>query len=312
MALNLHLLRLFAVVAEQGSFSRAARAIHISQPAVTKGIRELEKQVGVPLLERGARGVRLTEAGSGLQEHARAIFATASAAEDELSAHRGLGGGTLRIGASLTIANYYLPPLVASFHARYPQLRLLLTSHNTENIAQLLLDYRLDVALVEGPVQHERILVRDWRDDELVVVAAANHPLANRKKVRATDLNDAVWVVREPGSGTREVIEEALRERNLHWRHTLEINSTAAIKQTVASGLGLAMVSLHAAADQIALGKLRVLPVSDLRVTRKLTYLNLKNRPLGVAARTFEQFIFNSESAHPAKAKRQPKRTPVK
>jgi DNA-binding transcriptional LysR family regulator len=296
MALNLHLLRIFTVVAEHGSLSRAAQAMHISQPAVTKGVQELEKQVGVPLLERGARGVRLTEAGAGLQEHARAIFAAEGAAEDELRANRGLSGGTLRIGASLTIANYFLPPLLAAFHAQYPKLGLELSSHNTESIAALLLDYKLDIALVEGPVSHERILKRKWRDDELVVVAAANHPLASRKRLKAADLNDAVWVVREPGSGTREVIEAALEERNLHWKHTLEINSTAAIKQTVASGLGLAMVSVVAAADQIQIGKLRVLPVTDLRVTRPLNLLTLKNRPLGVAARTFEQFIFSKAS----------------
>lgn len=296
MALNLHLLRIFAVVAEHGNLSRAAEAMYISQPAVTKGVQELEKQVGVPLFERGARGVRLTEAGRGLQEHARAIFAAESAAEDELRANRGLSGGTLRIGASLTIANYFLPPLLAQFHALYPKLGLELSSYNTESIVRLLLDYKLDIALVEGPVSHERIQKRKWREDELIVVAAGNHPLAGRKRLKAADLNEAVWVVREPGSGTREVIEAALAERQLHWRHTLEINSTAAIKQTVASGLGLAMVSMVAAADQIAVGKLRVLPVTDLKVTRPLMLLSLKNRPPSVAARTFEQFIFNQSS----------------
>src|SRR3954464_13545640 len=124
MALNLHLLRIFTIVAEHGSLSRGAAAMHISQPAVTKGIQELEKQVGVPLLERGARGVRLTEAGITLQEHARAIFAAEQAAEDELRAHRGLSGGVLRIGPSLTIANYYLPPYIARFHAQHPGLDL--------------------------------------------------------------------------------------------------------------------------------------------------------------------------------------------
>lgn len=292
MALNLHLLRLFTIVAECGSFSRAAQRAHISQPAVTKGIQELEKQVGMPLLERGSRGVRLNEAGGALLEHARAIYAAESAAEEELRAYQGLSGGTLRIGASLTIANYYLPPLVARFHARHSQLKLHLDSQNTETVVRLLLDYKLDIALVEGPVQHEQIEVRKWRDDELVIVAASKHPLAQRRVLRAADLNDAVWVVREPGSGTREVVEAALRERNLHWSHTLEINSTAAIKQTVASGLGLTMVSRHAAADQIAIGKLRILAVPDLRVIRPLTYLSLRNRPLSVAARTFEKFIF--------------------
>jgi molybdate transport repressor ModE-like protein len=294
MALNLHLLRIFTIVAEQGSFSRAARSAHISQPAVTKGIQELEKQVGLPLLERGARGVRLTEAGETLLEHAKVIFAAENTAEEELRHFRGLSGGKLSIGASLTIANYYLPPIVARFHELYPQLELSLSSYNTENIVRLLLDYKLDIALVEGPVHNERITIKHWREDELAVVAAANHPLAKRENLTAADLNDAIWVVREHGSGTREVVDEALNERNLQPRDTLEINSTAAIKQTVASGLGLAMVSLHSAADQITIGKLRVLPIPDLVVKRPLTWLSLKNRPLSIAARTFEKFLFEA------------------
>lgn len=292
MALNLHLLRIFISVADHGNISRAAQTLHISQPAVTKAIRELEKQVGVVLLERGARGVRLTQTGAVLQEHARAIFAAEQVAEDELQALRGLSGGTLRIGASLTVANYFLPPYVARFHALHPHLQLRLTNSNTETIERLLLDYKLDVALTEGPVHHERIIARKWRDDELVIVVGPRHPLAKHKRLKARDLESIRWVVREQGSGTREVIEEALHARNFNWKHTLEINSTAAIKQTVASSNELAAFVSHlAAADQIELGKLRVLRVPELKIARPLTYLNLKNRPLGVAARAFEKFI---------------------
>lgn len=292
MPLNLHLLRIFTAVAERGNISRAAQALHISQPAVTKAIRELEKQTGVLLLERGARGVRLTESGMVLHEHARAIFAAEQVAEDELQALRGLRGGTLRIGASLTVANYFLPPYIAQFHAEHPHLQLRLTNGNTETIERLLVDYKLDVALVEGPVHHERIIARKWRDDELTIVVSPRHPLAQRDDLTAKDLEGIRWVVREQGSGTREVIEEALETRGFNWQHTLEINSTAAIKQTVASSNELAaFVSSLSAADQIALGKLHVLQVPELKITRPLTYLYLKSRPLGIAARAFEKFI---------------------
>lgn len=292
MALNLNLLRIFAQVAESGSVTGAARALHISQPAVTKSLQELEKQVSLPLLERGARGVRLTEAGLALQEHARALFAVERLAEDDLMSRRGLRGGSLRIGASLTVANYYLPTVLAPFQEKNPYLSIFLGSSNTEQVVQLLLEYKLDVAFVEGPVQHERLILRKWRDDQLVVVASAQHPLAGRSSLKLVDLADAFWVVREAGSGTREVVEQVLQERGLKWNNSLEINSTAAIKQMVAAGQGLAMVSLHAAADQIALGKLKVLPVEDFQVTRELTYLSLKNRPLSAAARSFERFLF--------------------
>jgi len=291
MALNLHLLRIFSVVAEHDSISRAAEAMYISQPAVTKAVQELEKQLGVALIERGTRGIRLTEIGAVMQEHARAIFAAEQVAEDELRSLRGLGGGTLRVGASLTIANYYLPPLVARFQTQHPLLELILSSNNTETITSLLLDYKLDVALVEGPVQHDRIAVRKWRDDDMVVVCAAGHALAKRKRLKLSDLDSADWIVREAGSGTREVVENAVTERGIVLRTKLEMNSTAAIKQTVANSQALAFVSRLSASDQVELGKLCVLPVTDFSLSRPLNYLTLKRRALSVAARAFEKFI---------------------
>ena len=152
--LNLHLLRIFFTVAEQGSFSQAALALHISQPAVSKGVRELEQQLGLALVERGApsapRTLRLTESGAALHAHARGIFALERAALDDIRARIGLQRGRLVVGASSTIAGYWLPAQIAAFTQQHPHVDLEICGGNTQSIVQALLDGALDMALIEA------------------------------------------------------------------------------------------------------------------------------------------------------------------
>ena len=292
MAINLHALRLLAGVVEHGGFSRAAEAMHISQPAVSRAVRELERQVGHPLLERtGGRGIRLTSAGAGLVAHARAIFAHERAAEEELRGVGALERGRLRIGASTTIATYLLPPLIARFHRAHPGVELRVASANTRDIIARLRALTIDVALVEGPVAEADIRVTPWREDELVVIAAPTHPLARRAVASPGALRDTLMIVREPGSGTRDVVRAALRASGIRPARTLEVGSTEAIKQTVAAGLGVAIVSHAAAADQLRLGTLRVVSVDGLAIRRTLSRLALVGRPAGAATRAFEAML---------------------
>lgn len=295
MALNLQALRVFVAVAESGGFSRAAARLRLSQPAVSKAVATLEREVGVPLLERGARGVALTESGAGLLERARELFAVERAAEEELRARRGLAGGVLRVGASTTVATYFLPPLLAAFHAAHPAVSLRVASANTRDIARRLLQRRLDVALVEGPVNEPRIAVIPWREDELVAIAAPTHPLARRRSVHATDLMDEPVIMRERGSGTRVVVESALAARGLAPRVALVLGSTEAIKQSVAGGLGISFVSREAVADQVALGRVVVVRVPDLVIRRPLTELRLRDRAVSPGARAFRSLLRGAE-----------------
>ncbi|AHG88493.1 LysR substrate-binding protein [Gemmatirosa kalamazoonensis] len=291
MALNLHYLRVFAAVADQRGFTKAAAALHLSQPAVSKAVRGIERQVGAPLLERGARGVRLTDAGAVLHARARELFAVERSAEEELRALRGLEGGTLRIGASTTIATYLLPRLLGRFRARHPGVELRVATANTRAVARRLVQRRLDVALVEGPVAHPRIEVLPWRDDALVVVAPVDHPLARRRRVAPEALAAEPFIARERGSGTRRVAEAALRAAGVAPRRLLTLGSTAAVTQAVAAGLGLAIVSRLAAADQLALGRVALVRVPDLAMRRALTRLRLVGREPSAAARAFDELL---------------------
>lgn len=291
MTLNLHHLRIFATVADQGGFTRAAVALRLSQPAVSKSVRELERQTGIPLFERAGRATRLTAAGDALLARARELFAVEQAAEEELHVLRGMEGGVLRVGASTTIATYLLSPCLARFRDAHPGVSLRVSSANTRAIARALLERRLDVALVEGPVSHARIDVVPWRDDELVVIAPPAHRLARRRSIRLAEIADEPFIVREPGSGTRRVAERALAVQRVEIVVALELGSTEAIKQAVAAGLGLAFVSRFAVADQAELGRFAVLRVREAALGRALTELRLRGRMPGPATLAFRNIL---------------------
>jgi DNA-binding transcriptional LysR family regulator len=292
MALNLHLLRLFAAVAAEGSFSRAAEVLHVSQPAVSRGVREFEAQLGTRLLERGAGGVSLTAEGAALMRHAGALFAAERAAEEDVAAWRGLARGSLTVGASTTIATWFLPPLLAAFQAAHPAIELRLRIANTAAIAEALLARELEVALVEGPVDQPGIQGQPWREDRMVLIAGAPHPLARAGGVLdPASLAPERIILRERGSGTRDVADAALAALGVSPAATLEVGSTEMIVQVVAAGLGVAIVSLAAARDQMALGRLVALRVRGLAVSRQLTRLSLPGRQPSAAAVAFGRLL---------------------
>lgn len=292
MPFNLHALRVFDAVVSAGGFSRAAAALRLSQPAVSRAVAVLEREVGVPLLERGARGIRLTEAGSALHDRARELFAVERTAEEELRALRGLERGVLRVGASTTIATYLLPPLLGAFQTRHPGVALRVASANTRTIARALLQRRLDVALVEGPVSDARLEGEPWREDELALIASPAHHLARGPRaITPASLAGEPFISRERGSGTREVGEAALAAHGVTPAVALTLASTEAVKQAVAAGLGLAIVSRAAAADQLALGRVVELRVCGLELRRAFTLLRLPGRTPSAVGRAFEELL---------------------
>jgi len=287
----LHHLRLFAAVVDNGGFTKAAAALRLSQPAISKSLTDLERTLGVSLIDRGGRTLRLTDAGKTLYARATELFGVERAAEQEVREIRGLERGVLRIGASTTIATYLLPPVLGRFHQAHPGVRIRVTSANTRTVLRMLVRFQVDVALVEGPVSHERVHVHDWREDELVVIAHPDHELFATTDLDVSLLRDQRFLVREPGSGTRDVTERALAEHGVRLTNTMRVGGTEAIKQAVAAGLGLAIVSRAAAEDQLVLGKIAVLPVSGLTMRRRLTRLTLQGRSSSAAASELEAML---------------------
>ena len=292
MPLNLHLLRLFTAVTQTGSFSRAAELLHISQPAISKGVRDFELQVGCPLLDRTPKGVRATHAGLALVRHAEAIFAAERAAEDELLSLRTLDSGSLRVGASTTIATYMIPEYLGAFRNAHPGIELQAVSANTRDIADLMLAHEIDIALVEGPVKDERLLSEPWCTDVMGLITNPSHHFATASSpVDIRLLDEEVMIARETGSGTREVVAEALTLHGVVPKRTLEIGGTEAIKQAVAANVGIAIVSTATVRDQIALGRLRLVPLNGIQIERMLWQLRVPGRLESSAAAAFERII---------------------
>ena len=287
MALNLNSLRLFLAVATHRGFSRAARITGVSQPAISKAVRLLEQQAGAQLLVRAPSGVVLTEAGEQLAEHARALFAEERSAEERLESLRGLRTGVLRVGASTTLADYFLPPILGELYRAHPGLDIQLLSANARTVIGAVLEHRVELGLVEGPVQDGRLETRPWRDDELLVVVAPGHPLARSRKVTGAQLIEEVLVLREEGAGTRDVMLAALRRRRWTPSRTFEVNSTEAIKGLVSAGVGWAILSSRAVRDELQLGRLARLEVTDFSLRRTLSWIRWKARRLGPAATAF-------------------------
>jgi LysR family transcriptional regulator, transcriptional activator of the cysJI operon len=293
---NLHLLRIFAAVAEQRSFSRAAGALFITQPAVSKAVQQLEHQLELSLIERGAhgprgaRGVRLTESGQALFEHARGIFALERAAAEEVRARVGLQRGRLNVGASTTVGGYWLPAYAAEFIRQFPAIQLQIRVGNTQAIGRALIDCEVDLALVEGGVDDPRIVASHWRDDELRIIAPPQGSLARRRGPSLKELNAQVWLVREPGSGTREVTDRLMRAQRIAPRGTIEFGSNEGIARAVAAGLGVAMLPVCAVRELLRIEEvhpLSPLQSSAMALTRPLFLLQLRERPISPLVRAF-------------------------
>ena len=292
MPLNLHLLRMFATVVRTGSFSRAAEALHVSQPAISKGVADFELQIGCRLLDRVPKGVRPTREGQALMRHAEVLFAAERAAEEEMRSLRNLGEGSLRIGASTTIASYMLAEYLGLFHNAYPNIDLHIISANTREIADLTIGHEIDIALVEGPIKDENLITTPWRTDVMELIVGPNHPFATATTpIDHRALAMETLIVREPGSGSREIVTKALADHGVEPRHTLEIGSTEAIKQAVAAGLGVSIVSTAAVPDQLAQGRLKIISIRDLNIERQLWQLKIPGRLDAPAAVVFEQLL---------------------
>lgn len=291
MPVNLHLLRLFTAVVDNDGVVNAARALRLSQPAVSRAVRELEGQLGLTLLERTSRRVQLTSDGAEVYANAKAVFAAERGVDDAVQELKGLSRGVIRIGASTTIATYVLPGIIAEFSRLHPDVDLRLSAVHTRTIVDMLQHYDLDVALAEAPVEDSRIEVRHWRTDEMVMIAGASHRLASRSVVSNDELENELFLMREPESGTRGIVERALRAADIRVARSMSIDGTEVIKQVVAEGLGLAVVSRYAISDQLARGRLVVLNVPSLSITRPFNQLRMHHRRPGAAARAFIELL---------------------
>jgi len=285
--MNRNHLALFHAVARAGSISRGAEMARVSQPAVSKQIAELEDALGVQLLERQHRGCRLTEAGAILADYASRWRTVENEAEQAIAEYRGLKRGRLAVGASLTIGGYLLPQAIAEFHRRFPEIELRLEIANTPSIQQALLTGSIELGLTEGLIENDELESTMFFQDELVAVAAPGHPLLKKKNVSVRDICHEPLIQREEGSGTRAVVERALRRKGMKMKPFLSLASPEAIKNMVAAGLGITIVSRLIVELELQTGLLKTIPVNDLTIQRPLHLQRVQHRSQSPAAIKF-------------------------
>lgn len=262
MHLSLRQLQIFSGIAEAGTTTAAGELLGLSQSAVSAALGELESLLGLALFDRIGRRLVLDGHGRALLPQARALLAGVTDIERRFRADSPTGAAVRwQVGASTTIGNYLMPARIADLQDLNPHAQVELVIGNTREVTTAVQRLEVDVGLIEGPSHEPGLEVAQWRQDELVIVFGERHPLAPKFSHGAdlTMLRQARWLLREPGSGTREAAEQALLPHLHGFAEVLQLGGTEAIKQGAVAGLGLACLSRHAVADLVTLGKLRVL-----------------------------------------------------
>ncbi|MGD9000266.1 MAG: selenium metabolism-associated LysR family transcriptional regulator [Granulosicoccaceae bacterium] len=252
-------LQVFHTVARHLSFTKAAEALHMTQPAVTFQVRQLEEYFNTRLFDRTHNRISLTEAGRRVYEYADRIFALYAEMENAVRELTGEISGLLIIGASTTIAEYMLPALLGDFKQKYPDVNVRLKVSNTEGVVQMVENNIIDLGVVEAPVANKNLAVEVCRMDQLVVIVPPGHELAERDSVAVTDLANYPYICREEGSGTREVIAEHLAKsglKDLALDVSMELGSPEAVKGAVEAGMGISVVSRATVGKELKLGSL--------------------------------------------------------
>ncbi len=284
--LNLHRLRVFHAVARRESYSRAAEDLHISQPAVSKHVLDLEEELGFKLFHRLGRRIILTEAGRLMADYAQRIFVLADEARRALEELQGLERGRLKLGASSTPGNYLLPRTLAAFQARYPRLEVSLDIMASHDVVDRILRQDLDLGFV-GATFDAELHVQPYVEDDVVLVLRPGHPLALVRAIPREALEKETFILRDAGSGTRTVTESQLKARGITIRRMLELRSVEAIKQAVAAGLGISFISHYAVTLEVRHKVLAAAADRQLRFRRPLVMISRKDARLSPAALAF-------------------------
>ncbi len=287
-------LRVFRTAAEQRSFRKAGEQLYLTQPAVTLQIKTLEEELGTKLLERGAAGVTLTEAGRTLLGYAAKLGHLAEEAENTLAQLKGETAGELVLGASTTIAQYVLPPRLAAFARRFPSLHLRVASENTERIVEGVTSGRFGLGLIEGPPLSREVKVEPWFEDELVVVVPKTYEWAAHGSIPAASLLGVPLVMRERGSGSRHVIEAALQKAGLRLGQltiAMELDSSEAILSCIEAGLGVGFASVWALNRRDLHQTLAPLRLEGQALTRSFSFALPTAPDLSAPAAALKRFL---------------------
>lgn len=288
--ITLRQLEILQAVARCGSFSSASNEIHLTQPAVSMQIKQLENLLGMALFEHAGKKIRLTEAGRETLRSAQFIAREVNNLEQSLDNLKGLKGGTLTVSVVST-ASVFAARLMAMYRQQHPDVQLSLNVVNRETLLEHLTENRSDLALMGMPPMGYHLTAKPFMDNPLIIIASSHHPLAGQKNIPVERLLEEPLVVREPASGTRNALENFFVERHLPFKSAMEMNKNEAIKQAVEAGLGVGLVSLHTVQAELIAGQLCVLDVEGFPLKRQWYLVQREGKRLNPAAQAFAELV---------------------
>jgi DNA-binding transcriptional LysR family regulator len=283
-------LQVFEAVARLQSFSRAAAELHLTQPAVSMQVRQLEEEVGMPLYEQMGRRLDITPAGRVIAACNRDLALRLRETEETLAQMTGAGGGEISISAVST-AKYHVPMLLAEFRRKYPEVRVRLSVSNREQVVRDLTENSVDLAIMGTPPRGLDTIAVPFARHPIAIIAVPGHALARGKRLPLARLAGETFLIRERGSGTRSAMERVFRERRFHPRETIEMSSNETIKQAVMAGMGVSFLSLHTVGLEVAAKRLVVLDVAGTPVMRHWYVIHRERKRLSPIVEAFKTFL---------------------
>ena len=285
-------LEVFEVVARLLSYTKASKELHLSQPAVSMQIKQLEESAGLPLLEQVGRKTYLTEAGREMYHYCRTIAEQLEEAGEVLEQLKGLKSGRLEITVATT-ANAFATRMLSMFNKQHEGSTVSLDVTNRERLLRQLADNEKDIAIMGRPPEDADLVTESFAENPLVVVAAPDHPLVNKQPIPLYMLQDQTFVVREKGSGTRTAMQRFFEEHNLSITSSMEMNENEAIKQAVQAGMGLGIVSIHTIELELETNRLVILDVEDFPIMRHWYLVHRKEKRLSPITQAFKDFVLS-------------------
>src|SRR5579872_6105243 len=289
---TLRQMRVFSTVARNLSFTRAARELHLTQPAVSQQVKLLEEEVGLPLFEHIGRKVHLAPAGIELLRYTEQAMELLRQASESLSAMRGLKRGVLKLGAVST-AKYFAPSLLSAFTPAYPEVTIKFAVGNRGEIIKQMAANEIDLVIMGRPPRELDTIAEPFAKHPLIIIASPGHPLAGRRRIPLKQLASEQFLIREEGSGTRASMEYVFRERQVPFRVSMEVSSNETIKQAVMANMGISFISAHTVGLELAAGKLASLDVIGLPIVRDWYVIHLREKHLAPIAAAFRAFLLS-------------------
>jgi DNA-binding transcriptional LysR family regulator len=290
---TLRQLQVFEAVARRLSFSRAAAELHLTQPAVSMQVKLMEEHAGLPLFERLGKKIFLTEAGAELHQHSRVIAQQLRDADEALAARKGLSQGRLLI-TMVSTAKYFVPPLLARFLGQHPGVTVKLSANNREIVLKQLADNEVDLAIMGRTPEGMDAVAEPFARHPHVVIAAPGNTLAKKRRIPLARLAQETFLIREPGSGTRGLLERLFAEHQLPLNVSMEMASNETIKQAVQAGMGISLLSLHTIELELKTRRLVVLDVQGLPIVRDWHVVHLAAKRLSPVAQAFRDFLLSA------------------